>query len=159
MANVTTPASFSYTGGSIRSTRIKPARFRYTAGSFVSSKDSSTSGAATVPDLDRLTRFDRLTEGDQVTARFQFIWQQTMEAIEEAFEAVNQRVDDNSAILARLTAAEAKAEAANDNANAAKVTADAVKVAAKETFDTVSAGSGTTFNERIADLAPGEEIP
>lgn len=150
-SNIATPALFEYLGGSIRSTRIKPARFRYTASSVTTSKSTPTTTAAEIPQLDRLRRFDKLMQGDQIDPRFQLIWQRTMEAIESAFEAVNRRVDE-VAIFARLSAAEALAEAANDNAVVAKATVETVKVATQTSFDTVSPDAATRFAEELALL-------
>lgn len=154
-SNIATAATFAYSGGSIRSTRIKPARLHYRAGDVTTSKSTPLTTAAEIPQLDRLTRYDKLTRGEQVDPRFQFIWQQTMEAIESAFEAVNQRVDE-VAILARLSAVEQLAEVANDNAVSAKNTAETVKTATLQTFDVVSPGAGDTFNDA---LGPDEFVP
>lgn len=135
MANVTAPARFAYTGGAIRCSRIVPARFRYTAGSFLSGSETGTTTAAEIPELDRLTFADRIPgESEQSFIRRAAIWQKTMLAIESAFEAVNARVDE-VAILARLSAVEAKAEAANDNATFAAANAQAAATAAEQTFE------------------------
>lgn len=149
--DVTTPATLTYTGGTLRSTRPVKARFRYTASTtLVSSKDSDTSDAVTVPDLDRLLSQDRLLNPDGTPSiRFMAIWQSTMEAIENALEAVNAKVDDNSAILARLTAAETLAQAANDNAVAAQATAETVKAATSETLAIIDPIYQTEFNDRV----------
>lgn len=149
MVDIASPAPLDIAGGALRTSRIAPARLRIVGGDVVTSRDSAVSSAASVPKLDRLRRFDKLIEGEQVSPRMQLIWQQTMEAIEGAFAAVNQRVDDNSAILARLTAAEALAEAANDNAVAAKATAEAVETATQQTFTQIDPTYGESFNERI----------
>lgn len=137
MANVTTPATFEYEGGTLRTSRVVPARFAYTAGSFLTESESPTTTEAEIPNLDRLTFGDKIPgESEQSFMRRAAIWQKTMEAIESAFEAVNARVDE-VAILARLNAVEAKAEAANDNAVAAKATADSASVAVEQTFQQI----------------------
>jgi hypothetical protein len=104
---------------------------------------------AAVPKLDRLRRFDKLMRGDEVDLRFQLIWQRTMEGIEAAFEAVNQRVDDLSAILARLTAAEELAQAANDTAVSAVTQVEAVSAAVAETFTEVDPVFGDSYTDRL----------
>ena len=145
-----TPASFGYTGGSFRSTRPSPARLGFAPGSFLTSKDTPISTPAVAPDLDRLVRSLDKADGetDQQFQRRQIIWQQTMEAIEGAFAAVNARVDE-VALYARLAAVEAKAEAANDNATAAKANIENITVAAQQTFTDIAPNYGDSFDERV----------
>lgn len=153
-ADVTTPASFSYTVGSLRTARPVPARFRYTASTtLVSTKDSDTSAAVTIPELDRLLPLDRLLNEDGTPSiRFMSIWQSTMDAIETALEATNAKVDDNSAILARLTAAEELAQAANDNAVEAQATAATIQTATEETFAVIDPIYQTEFNNKVSPI-------
>lgn len=160
MANVTTPATFEYTGGGIRSTRINGARFRYSPSTtLVSSKDTPTTTAAEIPQLDVLQRQTSYFDAQgRPTVQMQLHYQRMVEAIVSAFEAVNQRVDE-VAILARLSAVEAKAEVANDNAVEARAIADTVKTATQQTFDTVSPGSGDTFNDTLVALDPDRFEP
>lgn len=146
MPNVTAPAALEYTGGAIRCSRPVPARLAYTAGNLSTSASTTTTTAAEIPKLDRLRRFDTLVRGNEVDPRFQLIWQQTMEAIEGAFEAVNARVDE-VAILARLSNVESLAAAANDNAVAAQATATQVSEAAKQTFSTIDPNLADTFDD------------
>lgn len=150
-ADVTTPATFSYTAGSPRDTRPAAVRFRYTAStSLVSTKDSDTSTSVTVPDLDRLLPLDRLLNEDGTPSlRFMAIWQTMCNEIESALEATNAKVDDNSAILARLTATEELAQAANDNANEAQATAAVVQSATADTLADIDPVYRESFNERI----------
>lgn len=137
MTDIITPARFEYERGELRGVRIVPTRFAYTAGSFLTGSESPTSTAAEIPELDRLTFGDKIPgESEQSFMRRAAIWQKTMEAIESAFEAVNARVDE-VAILARLSAVEAKAEAANDNANEAKTVANTANVAVEQTFSQI----------------------
>lgn len=161
MPNISGAASFAYSGGRIRTTRIDGARFRYSPSTtLISSKDSPTTTLAEIPQLDRLQRqtvyFD--AQG-RPTIQMQLHFQRMVEAIESAFEAVNARVDE-VAILARLSAVEVKAEVANDNAVAAQATVNNVREATKTTLNTVSPGAGddfdTTFNE-LTDV--GSPIP
>jgi hypothetical protein len=147
--DITAPGSLVFGGGALRTFRIAPARLAYTSGSVMSVRDSAVSGMAEVPKLDRLRRFDTLMKGNEVDQRFQLIWQQTMQAIEAAFAAVNQRVDDLSAILARLSAAEELAQVANDNAVSAVATVAVVQTAVADTFTDIDPVLGSTFNDRV----------
>lgn len=111
--------------------------------------------AMAVPRLDRLTRFDRLTEGEGVSTRFQVIWQETMEAIEAAFAALNRRVDDNTRVLARLLAVEAKAEVANDNAISAQQTTVALTAATQSAVATID----PALVEYFDNISPYQIVP
>lgn len=152
-SNITTPATFAYTAGSLRNTRIAPTRLTYSAStSLVTSKDTSTTTAAEIPELDRLTIVDRIPgEDERSFMRRAAIWQSTMQAIEDAFTAINARVDE-VAILARLSAVEAKAEVANDNAVVAKATADNAVIATQETFGEIDPVYRTKFSEIYSPL-------
>lgn len=71
-------------------------------------------------DLSRLARLDQtwpITSGDKATIKFQRHWQETMERIETAINSLNAQVNSNTVLLAKITAAQTKADAANDNAN------------------------------------------
>lgn len=151
MPNITVPAMLTYTGGALRQWRVVPARLNYTAGTVTSVRDSAIGALAEVPKLNRLSRMIDKTSGEteQQFQRRQLIWQQTMEAIEAAFEAVNQRVDDLSAIVARLTAAEALAQTANDTAVAAVAQVEVVSTAVAETFTDVDPVFGNSYTDRV----------
>lgn len=124
------------------------ARLIYRAGTVMSERDTPLTAPALIPVLDRLQRYDKLTQGDAVDARFQTIWQQTVKAIEDAFVAVNARVDE-VAILARVSAAEALAQTANDNAVTAAAAIAVVQTAVAETFTDIDPVLGDTFDDRI----------
>lgn len=151
VANITSPATLTYSTGAFRDTRIEPARFRYTGSlSLTVTRDSDTSAAVTVPELDRLLSLDRLLNEDGTpTLRFMSIWQSTMLAIEAALEATNAKVDDNTAILARLLAAEELAQAANDNAVAAQATVTEVQAATSDTLAVIDPIYKTEFDARF----------
>lgn len=151
MPDITAPAMLAYTGGTLRQWRVVPARVTFTAGAVTSVRDSAVSGAAEVPKLNRIYRLaDKLDgESDKQFQRRRLIWQQTMEAIEAAFAAVNQRVDDLAAILARLTAAEQLAQAANDNAISAAAQVEAVSAAVADTFGEVDPVLRDGYTNRV----------
>lgn len=151
MPDISAPAPLIFAGGALRQWRVVPSRLRYTAGTVTSVRDSDVAGLAEVPNLNRLIRLVDKTDGetDKQFQRRQLIWQQTMEAIEAAFAAVNQRVDDLSAILARLTAAEALAQTANDTAVSAVAQVEMVSTAVAETFTDVDPVFGTGFTDRL----------
>ena len=149
MPNITAPAQLTYDGGVFRSSRIAPARLRYRSGTVVSSKDTALTSAADVPQLDRLQRFDKLIEGEGVSPRFQFIWQQSMKAIEEAFQEQSNRITDLTAILARLTAAEEKVQVADDKATQAQAAAEATQAAVSQTFTQIDPMLGDAFEGRL----------
>lgn len=141
------PASLSYTGGSLRTTRVVPARFRLTGGTFTVTIETPTTTAAEIPKLDRIMRQERIVGSDDTASqRFQLIWQQTMVAIESAFEAVNARVDE-VAILARLSAVEAKADAANDNAVAAQSQVAVTSAAVQATLTQIDPTYGDYYED------------
>lgn len=150
-SDVTTPALFAYTAGGARDTRPAPVRLVYSASTtLVLTKDSDVSVAVDALDLDRLLPLDRLLNEDGTPSlRFMAIWQTMCDQIESAIAATNAKVDDNTAILARLTAAEALAEAANDNAAAATATATAVQTATAQTFADIDPVYQDSFNERV----------
>jgi hypothetical protein len=117
---IATPATLVITGGEAATI---PARFtgtaailRFTGGSAALGPGTGTSLSVTTPALDRLTRFDKITDGDGPSQRLQLIWQQTMEAIETALEALTTQVGDNATLIAQIQAAQQLAQTANDNA-------------------------------------------
>ena len=86
-----TPASFGYTGGTLRTSRLAPARLTFTGGTFTAGHESPTTTAAVVPTLDRLTVYDKFPGvGDAEWHRFVAIWQDKCEKIEEAFAFVSE---------------------------------------------------------------------
>lgn len=150
LANITAPARLEYTRGALRCTRIVPARLAYRGSSVLTTAATGTTTLAEIPELDRLTFADRLSgETDMQFMRRAAIWQKTMLAIESAFEAVNQRVDE-VAILARLATVEAKAEVANDNAIIAQTTATQASTAVETTFSQIDQNLADFY----ASLAP-----
>lgn len=145
-----TPASLTYSGGVLRTTRVVPARFRYTGGTVMSQRETATGSAVAVPNLDRLTMADMIPGEDQMSfMRRAAIWQSSMGAIEAALGAVNARVDELAAILARLTAAEQLAQTANDNAAQAKATVEVVQTAVADTFETIDPTYRDVFEEGV----------
>lgn len=141
-----TPAPLTYTGGTLRTKRVVPARLTFTASSIVAGHDSPLSTAAEIPELNRLTVYDRPPGMDEAIWNRQVaLHQDFCEKIESAFTAINARVDE-VALYARLTAVEALAQAANDNAVAAVETAEQVSTAAEQTFGEVD----PTYAERYA---------
>lgn len=141
-----TPAALTYTGGTIRTSRVVPARLSFTTSSIVAGHDSPLSTEAEIPTLDRLTVYDKFPGVDDAAwHRFVAIWQDKCEKIESAFEAINARVDE-VALYARLTAVESLAQVANDNATAAVETAEQISTAAEQTFAEVD----PTYAERYA---------
>jgi hypothetical protein len=146
--DITAPASLIYGPGALRSNRVAPARLRYFPGNVMTERDTPTTTPATIPVLDRLQRFDELMQGEGVHPRFQLIWQRTMQAIEEAFVAINNRVDE-VAILARLTAAEQLAQSANDRAVTAEQRVVVVEQAAVQTFTSIDPTFGDQFQNEI----------
>lgn len=150
MPDITAPAAFTYSGGMLRTARMVPARFRYTAGNVTSARDTAVGGSLGDLTLDRLTMADRIPgESEAGFMRRVAIWQSNCEATEDAFAAINARVDELAAILARLTAAEALAQTANDNAATAQATATAVQVATQQTFTDIDPVLGDTFETRL----------
>lgn len=171
-SDIVTPVQLDWAGGSLTTSHdrdvLTPARLSWRGGS-LTTNFSGTSLSVTTPQLDRLTRFDGMPD------RFMLIWQQAMEAIESAFEALTTQVADNSAIIARLVAAEDLAQAANDNATTAVNTVDlansytnpvGVGSASSAGVVTVSAhervyGDGTTVNVNagsVSGFAPGDYV-
>lgn len=149
-SDITAPGALVYSAGAIRSNRLKPARLTYATSSITTTRDTPLTTAAQIPTLDRLVRFIDKADGetDQQFQRRQLIWQQTMEAIEAAFAAVNARVDE-VALYARLSAAELLAQAANDNAAQAQATAATIQAAVSQTFADIDPIYQTNFEGRI----------
>ena len=148
MPDITQPASLVYGAGALRCSRIVPARLRYNSGSVMVERETPATDPVATPKLDRLQRFDRLMQGDSVDPRFQLIWQQTMKAIEDAFVAINNRVDE-IAILARISAAEQLAQTANDRSVVAEQRVAVVEQAAQETFTSIDPVLGDRFQDGI----------
>lgn len=160
MPNITAPAAFEYVGGGLRTMRLAPARLRYSASTqLVTSGDTPLSAVAEIPTLDRLTRWEK-PQGysAQDWERQMAIWQKAMGAIEDAFVAVNARVDE-VALFARLSAVEAKAEVANDNANTALNEAVVVREATRTTFAASDQALQDAFDEELERLQDGGVIP
>ena len=87
------------------------------AGGAVAFGYGGTSLSVTRPELNRLTRFEQLTNPDGTpSVRLMAIWQEVMDKIEDAFAALTTQVGDNTTIIAQIQTALALAQAANDNA-------------------------------------------
>jgi hypothetical protein len=85
----------------------------FTGGTVSAGPSSNLSDSITTPKLDRIMRQEKIIEtGGTASGRFQLIWQRTMEAIESAFTGQQGQITDLSTIVARLEAAEAKADVA-----------------------------------------------
>jgi hypothetical protein len=114
------PAQLEWMGQSIViepvRVNISPVSLSWDGGFILVGPGTGTSLSVTTPTLDRLRRVDRLTQGEFVDVRFQLIWQRTMEAIENAFEALTTQVNDMAILVAEIRAAQALATAANDTA-------------------------------------------
>lgn len=120
---VVTPAQLRWTGGGLETvpTRVSltAAALRWTGGFLVAGPGTGTSLSVTTPKLDRIMRQEEIVELSRVASlRYQLLWQRTMEAIEAAFTALSQQVNDNTAIIAEIRAAQQLAQAANANADA-----------------------------------------
>lgn len=118
-----TPLSYAITWGTPATVPARiassPLALVFTGGSVAAGPGTGTSLAVTTPTLDRLVYGENLTNPNGgVGERFQLIWQQTMEAIEDAFAALTTQVTDNTTLLNRIIAAQNLAQAANDNATA-----------------------------------------
>lgn len=151
------PAPLTFTGGTLRTSRIVPARLRFTGGTVAVVSDTPTSTAAEIPELATLKRQNvYFTSAGNPTAQMQLHWQRTMEAIVSAFEAVNARVDE-VAILARLSAVEAKADAANDNAVAAQSQVAVTNAAVQATLTQIDPTYGDYYEDTYNN--GGEALP
>lgn len=149
MPDITAAAPLDYAGGTLRTSRIAPARLRYTAGSFLTSSESPVSTAVDIPALNRLYSAEQLTNPSGTpTRRLMALWQEAMTQIEQAFAAVNARVDE-VALFARLNAVESLAQAANDNATAAVAQVETVSQAVSETFTEIDPVYGGNFSDRL----------
>ena len=92
---------------------------RLTFGEVVAGPGDGTALAVTAPTLNRLTRYEQLTNPDGTpSVRLMAIWQEAMDKIEGAFAALSTQVGDNTTLLNQIRAAQALARAANDNAEA-----------------------------------------
>lgn len=149
MADITSPAALSYSGGTLRTSRVAPARLRYSGGTVSGSIETPLTTPATIPSLNRLTQWDR-PEGwpEESWQRFMAIWQEMCGAAEDAFVAVNARVDE-VALYARLNRVEQLAAAANDNASAAQTSVTQVQAAVSQTFAEIDPIYETSFNGRV----------
>lgn len=150
MPDITVSASLDFYGGVFRDTRVAPASLTFGAGDVTMGSDTQLTAETLIPKLDRLNRISDKASGEtqQQFQRRQLIWQQSMEAIEAAFEAVNSRVDE-LAILARLTRAEGLAEVANDNAIAAQESVSQVTAAVSQTMADIDPIYQDAFDDRI----------
>lgn len=131
------PGALTYDGGALRTARIVPARLSFAAGGFIGEVGTPTTAAAATPELDNWTRTDRpasISESDWV--RWMARDQRFTDAIEAAFRAVNQRIDE-VAIMARLNRVETLAQAANDTATQAQVVVEQTSTAVQETFQQI----------------------
>gem|GEM_PF-4607865 len=156
MPDVTTSASLTYAGGTIRTGRMVPALLSFLAGDLTTS--SATSGAlVSVPELDRLVRLvDRADgESEEQFQRRQLIWQQTMEAIEAAFKAINDRVDA-IALEQRLIRTELLAQQASDKTVELETAVNDVNTAVSQTLSSVDPIYGIEYNDLIP---PGGIFP
>lgn len=151
MPNITAPAALNYSGGTLRTARMVPARLRYTVGNVTSARDTAVGGSLGDLVLDRLTMADRIPgESEAGFVRRMAIWQSNCEATEEAFAAINARVDELASILARLTAAEALAQTANDNAATAAANVAVVQAAVSDTFEVIDPTYRDIFDGAVA---------
>lgn len=133
-----TAAPLRFDAGVIRSTRVVPVSFRISSGEVTFSKGTQLGAGLGVLNLDRLTMSDMGRDEDQAAfVRRAAIWQSNCDATEDAFAAINARVDELEAIVARLTAAEQLAQTARDEAVAASTTVAAVQSAVATTFEAV----------------------
>lgn len=104
---------------------VAPMNLVVTMGWAKSGPGTNLSPVEAVPKLDRITRQEPVTNGNIAHERFQVIWQRTMEAIEKAFANQQGQIEDLTAIITRLEAAEAQAQEAQATAQAT-VQADAL---------------------------------
>lgn len=142
------PAAFAIDWGAVTT---KPARetvgalvLAFTGGSVSAGPSSHLSGQVTVPKLDRIMRQERIVEKEAASQRFQLIWQRTMEAIEAAFGGQQGQITDLATIVARLEAAEAKADAAQTQA-VATATEDSLAKSFPSPTNILSAASDGTI--------------
>lgn len=116
-----TPAQLAISAGTAT---FEPARFAPTAAVLTLSGQAVAFGNVTAPSYSVTTpKLDRLARGEAIldrdggpSVRFQLLWQQTMQAIEDAFAALTLQVGDNTSVLAAIQNALNLATAANDNA-------------------------------------------
>lgn len=149
MPDITAAASLDYTGGTLRTGRLVPARLRYQSSTITATRDTPLSTAAEIPNLNRLYSAEQLTNPNGTpTHRLMAIWQEAMTQIEQAFVAVNARVDE-VALYARLNAVETLAQAANDNATAAVAQVETVTEAVSQTFADIDPVYSGSFDMRV----------
>jgi hypothetical protein len=140
-----TPAQLRWTGRALATSHeidtLTPASLRWNGGALLETGDIPALSLV-IPKLDNLTRFDDITaNGGPPSQRFQRIWQDAMQAITNAFEAVNDRDSNQEAILASIQAAMTLAQAANDTAQTTAV-ADALAKSYVSPLNIISATSG-----------------
>lgn len=151
-----TPASLTFSGGAVRDTRIAPKRLIFTGGTITTTRDTPLTTAAEIPQLNTQQRQVPIGYVDikgqrypvYVEAQEQLRQQRMIEAIVDAFVAVNARVDE-VALYARLNAVEALAEVANDNATAAQTTVATVQTAVSQTFSAIDPIYQNTFEDLV----------
>lgn len=121
---------------------------------------TGSSLSVTVPQLSRLTQFDRLLNADGTPSpRLIGIWQTMCEQIEGAFTALSTQVNDNTAIIAEIRAAQALATAANDNATstAARVNIESSYPSPPNVLTASNAGN-VTIAAHTRVYADGSEV-
>lgn len=99
-------------------------------------------------------RLDRLSPFDHPDPRFRRLWQVFCEKIEEAFDSLDERIEDIEAAQAAAVAANAAAVAANTAAANAQTTADNIEASAEladsyvsgATISATDAGSDATVS-------------
>lgn len=158
-SDITTPATFAYSAGAARTTRIVSALFRYSSSSIVTSFDTPLTEPAEIPSLSTQKRQIAIGSVEIGGKRYpvyvemqeQLRQQRVNEAIVDAFEAVNARVDE-VALYARLNAVEALAESANDKASEAQTTVAQVSTSAASTFGSIDPIYQTEFEDGLSPL-------
>lgn len=116
------PAQFAIAWGDVRTSPARLTANRLslgvTLGEVVAGPGTGVALSVTTPELNRLTRYEQLTNSDGTpSVRLMAIWQEAMDKIEDAFAALSTQVGDNTTLLNQIRAAQALARAANDNAN------------------------------------------
>lgn len=117
-SDILTPTQLDWSGGSLTTSHdrdgITPARLDW-AGVNLTTSFSEAGLTVTVPQLDRLTSFEQVLGQDGTPShRFMAIWQEQAEKIEEAFEAIDARDDEQDATISAVQQALALAQSAID---------------------------------------------